>query len=233
VGIGRPTLSALLAGLALLGGCAYRGGIDDPLTQRITWFSYLGGSDIAEACGPGASERYRIIYNGRYEEQLRSYEVTVHGDSADLVVRVRNQANLSELSTADLLATWRWHDALVALSPADLARLRQLLADSGFFAGPPVGLVLHSKDFYWAASGCRDGQFYYGAWVHAQDQFGRVQFADFLLAHDPTAIALNPPRPVSPVDYSPSAPGNREEREQPIHDHFDLEVGSHGLAGVP
>ena len=65
VGIGRPGLSALLAGLALL-GCAYQGEIDNPLTVRVTWFSYLGGSDIAAACGPGARERYRIIYNGRY-----------------------------------------------------------------------------------------------------------------------------------------------------------------------
>ena len=57
MGIRRPALSALLAALALLGGCAYRGDIDNPLTQRVTWFSYLGGSDIAEACGRGASER--------------------------------------------------------------------------------------------------------------------------------------------------------------------------------
>ena len=46
-------------------------------------------------------------------------------------------------------------------------------------------------------------------------------------------IAINPPRPVSPVDYSPSPPGNTHEREQPIHDHFDLEIGTNGLAGVP
>ena len=26
--------------------CAYRGAIDEPLTQKLTWFSYLAGSDI-------------------------------------------------------------------------------------------------------------------------------------------------------------------------------------------
>jgi hypothetical protein len=40
VGIGRPALSALLAGLALLGGCAYQGGIDNPLTQRQRTLSH-------------------------------------------------------------------------------------------------------------------------------------------------------------------------------------------------
>src|SRR5262249_39373657 len=142
------------------------------------------------------------------------------GDSADLVVRVQEQADLTVLSTADLLAPWRWHAAVVALSPAELDRLRLSLADSGFFAGPPVGLVLHSKDFYWAASGCRDGKFYYHAWVHAQGQFRDAAFAEVLLAADPTGITINPPRPVSPVDYSPSPPGNRHERMQPTHDHF-------------
>ena len=126
-----------------------------------------------------------------------------------------------------------WHRAVVPLSPDELADLRRLLAESGFFGGAPVGLVLHSKDFYWAASGCRDGAFHYYAWVHARDQFANVRFAAFLLAHDPTGITINPPRPVSVIDYSPSPPGNTHEREQPGHDHFDLEIGSRGLLGAP
>ena len=77
----KDRLSMLLVGFALLGGCAYRGEIDSPLWQRVTWFSYLGGTDIAQACAAGAGERYRIIYNGRYDEQLRSYEITRHGDA--------------------------------------------------------------------------------------------------------------------------------------------------------
>jgi hypothetical protein len=228
-GARKDRLSMLLVGFALLGGCAYRGEIDSPLWQRVTWFSYLGGTDIAQACAAGAGERYRIIYNGRYDEQLRSYEITRHGDAADLVVRVQEQADLAQLSTDDLLAPWRWREAMVALSPAELATLRQRLADSGFFTGPPVGLVLHSKDFYWAASGCSNGTFHYYAWVHAQDQFRHIGFAAFLLAHDPTGVAINPPRPVSVADYSAAPPGNRHERRQPIHDHFDLEIGSQGL----
>ena len=65
----------LILGLAVLAGCAYRGGIDQPVTLKATWFSYLNGDDIRSACVPGAPPKYRLVYNGNYDEQLRAYEL--------------------------------------------------------------------------------------------------------------------------------------------------------------
>jgi hypothetical protein len=200
------------------------GEIDNPLTQRITWFSYLGGSDIAEACGRGAGERYRIIYNGRYEEQLRSYEVTVHGDSADLVVRVREQANLTELSTADLLAPWRWRKA-VALPP-ELAELRRHLADR----------ILPGRQSGWCHPRISTGP-RAAAGKTRPRRVARGSVPPGCLCRFP--VGPRPDRSRSSaasgqpvVDYLPSPLGNREEREQPIHDHF-LERSAAAPRGAP
>src|SRR5690348_16022930 len=78
------TISAVIAlsWTGLMAGCAYHGGsvtdIDNPVVQKTAWFSFLDGHDIREACaalGPKAPARYRLIYNGQYEEQLRVYEI--------------------------------------------------------------------------------------------------------------------------------------------------------------
>jgi hypothetical protein len=231
---GRGRGRRLAAALALLlAGCTYGGGIDNPFTQRLTWFSYLGGSDIRAACAAGGPESYRIIYNGRYLEQLRSYELTRQGDGALLQVRVKEgPPNMARLIGGDLQGPWRWVRSIAMLSPAELAHFRALLDASGFLAGAPPGLVLHSNDFYWVASGCVEGKFHFAAWVAARGDFARVRFADFLLAHDQTGITLNPPRPVPAIDYSPVPPGNRDQRNRPENMRFRLEVGADGLLRV-
>ena len=74
----------------LLAGCTYRGDIDNPAVRKVSWFSYLDGTDIRTACAEGAPDSYRLVYNGRYEEQLRSYEITADGaGGAYLVARAK------------------------------------------------------------------------------------------------------------------------------------------------
>ena len=36
---------------------------------------FLAGDDIRQTCGPNGLPRYRLVYNGRYEEQPRSYDL--------------------------------------------------------------------------------------------------------------------------------------------------------------
>ncbi len=50
--------------------------IDNPAVRKVAWFSYLDGNDIREAARPGAPDRFRLVYNGQYEKQIRSYEIT-------------------------------------------------------------------------------------------------------------------------------------------------------------
>jgi hypothetical protein len=230
----RPCRGRLLAILPLLGGlalasCTYRGGIDEPVARRATWFSYLDGGDIREACGAGTIDRYRLVYNGRYNEQLRSYEVTGDGAGGGIyVARALNAANLASFTLDDLQGPWRWQRAEGRLSPAEMQEFTAKLGESGMFEAPPQGLRLKSWRFYWVASGCRDGVFQFSAWVHPSPRWDRLAFPEFLFARDRTGVAVNPPRPVPVAEDFAKGPAD----ERGATTRFTLEVDGRGLGGL-
>lgn len=192
---------AVLLG-AILTACTYQGRIEEPATIKLTWYSYLGGDDIRRTCEPGAAPRYRFVYNGHYDEQLRSYEVAgADGGGADFKARVlgpsRAQVVLSH--PFDIMDPWRWIVSESRLDPADFADLVAALEQSGVDGPQPV-LKLLSTEFYWVASGCRDGRFLFNAWRYGTPRFEALRFPEVLLGYDETQVALNPPRPVDPAD---------------------------------
>jgi hypothetical protein len=221
------------------GGCAYHGdsetNLDNPAVQKFSWFSFLDGHDIREACaplGPKAPGHYRLVYNGQYSEQIRTYEVNVApSGGATLLVRAKGPTNLSNWwiqSPDDLLAPWRWREATAALSPAETAQFRAVLARSGFGSGAPQGLRLSSQDFYWVAAGCEAGQFHYYAWVERDGRLDAAQFQDFLIRHDGTGLPLRLPHILSVSEAAQTGPQRTRERE----DSFTLEVRGEGLGGL-
>ena len=218
----------------LLCGCAYHGAatsdIDNPAVRKVAWFSYLDGNDIRESCVAGSPDRFRLVYNGQYEKQLRSYEVTAEGTQnggAYFAARALGQSNAAEVSLDDLMAPWRWQKSESRLSSAEFDQFRDLLTQSGWGSGAPQGKLLHSRDFYWVASGCRNGQFHFDAWVAAQVDFQRIKFRDFLLARDKTGIAFRQPVKVLPIDRTEQ--GRQRERSAPI---FALSVSGEGIGGL-
>jgi hypothetical protein len=219
-----------VTGVALLfGGCSYRGDIDNPLVRKASWFSYLDGTDIRAACAEGALDSYRLVYNGRYEEQLRSYEITADGaGGAYLVARAKEQQNAFEITSDDVLAAWRWRRSEMQMTSAEFAQFVTLLEKSGQFAGAPVGLRLFSGDFYWVVSACRNGSFSYHAWLYSDDGFARVRFADFLFARDRTQLAVNPPRRIPAGEYLGPMGRSRDQ----THIRFWLQVRENGLGGI-
>jgi len=221
----RATCIALL-----VAACTYRGDIDNPAVRKVAWFSYLDGTDIRTACGEGASDSYRLVYNGRYEEQLRSYEVTPDGaGGAYLVARAKGRTNAFDVSLDDVLAPWRWRRSETRLSPAEFPQFITLLERSGQFAGAPVGLRLFSGDFYWVGSTCRNGVFHYHAWAFSNDGFAQVRFAEFLFKHDRTELPVNPPRKIPASEFL--GPQGRQEDQTQIR--FWLQVREDGLGGIP
>lgn len=230
----RPLRTILLAGLGLLcavatASCAYRGGVDEPVVRRATWFSYLDGGDIRESCGPGTIDRYRLVYNARYNEQVRIYEITGDGAGGGIyIARAINAANLVSFTLGDLQGPWRGERAEARLTPAKMQDFTATLAQSGMFEAPPDGLRLKSWDFYWIASGCHDGEFQFSAWLHPSARWDRLAFPDFLFARDGTGIAVNPPRPVPVLDDF--VRGQTEARGGTIR--FTLQVDGKGLGGV-
>lgn len=218
-------VAAAPAVAALLSACAYRGGLDEPVERKLSWFSYLDGADIRSSCAPGAPDRYRLVYNGDYERQVRSYEVTGDGSGgAYVVARVSSPVDLSSFSLDDVEGPWRWRKATARLSPAAYAGLRQGLADSGFAAGAPQGLTLYSAGFYWVASGCEDGTFHFAAWAYPDPAFAALVFPKTLLAADGTGVPLSQPHPVS---GDPSQ--ERGRAEQRGEQRFALTVRRDGI----
>lgn len=218
----------------VLGGCAYHGSartdIDNPAVRKVAWFSYLDGNDIRQGCAAGAPDRFRLVYNGQYEKQIRSYEITQASPSpggAYFIARAMGQTNLAEVRLDDLLAPWHWQRSETQLSAAEFNQFRDLLTQSGWGKGAPQGKMLHSRDFYWVASGCRGGQFHFDAWVDAQGDFGEIKFRDFLLARDKTGVAFRKPVKVLPIDRS--GQGRPSERTGTV---FVLTVSGEGIGGL-
>jgi len=219
-----------MAVLALVAGCTYTGNIDQPATLKATWFSYLNGDDIRAACVPGAPVRYRMVYNGDYDQQLRSYEVTGDGTGAgDYIARVQTGGgiDISRLSLGDLQRPGRWITARDRLDGRQMAELDAALARSGAFVPGPSGLRLASEEFYWIFAGCREGKFHFAAWRYPSDGFNALAFPAVLLRYDRTGIAVNPPRAVAPINRLRGVPQAEDATPR-----FDLEVGDNGLKGV-
>jgi hypothetical protein len=219
-----------LAALAGAGACTYRGAIDEPVTLKVTWFSYLNGDDIRSSCVAGLPPRYRIVYNGDYDQQLRSYEVTGDGaGGAYLTTRVLTGGgiDLTKLSISDIQAPGRWTKAQTHLSPAEFGALDAALARSGAFAAAPDGLRLASEEFYWIFVGCRNGKVHFNAWRYPSDRYAALAFPAVLMRHDATGIALNPARDVGPAGRL--IPGYQRKKPTP---RFDLQIGANGLRGI-
>lgn len=216
-------------------GRFYEASVENPLALKATWFRYVGGTDIRQACGPATGDRYRLVYNGHYNEQLRSYEVLPDA-AGGAAVRARALVGSGiggtvSLDFDDPLASWRWTTADDRMAPADLDRFVQSLAENGAFAAPPVGARLHSNAFYWVATGCRGGAFFHNVWIYPSARFAALTFPALLLGFDGTGVAVNPPRPRD-VDESLRSSSARRTPARYQASYFVLEVGENGLRGL-
>lgn len=230
---GAPAVFRVLATVllaAVAAACTYRGDIDTPMTRKATWFSYVNGDDIRQRCRlPGPPEETRIIYNGDYREQVRSYEVVGTGDGgAYFTARVLPRANLLTITSDDPLGPWRGKKSQTRLSPEEAQALETTLRESGLYAPAPEGLRLSSHRFYWLAVACRDGRIHFNAWRHPSERWDNLTFPEVLLAHDETGIPLRDP------SRARSNPQERStEKGEGASARFVLEVGENGLVGLP
>jgi hypothetical protein len=220
-------LALVLLGLALA-SCAYRpGGLDNPASRKFSWFSYVEGEDIRNSCGQGTADRFRLVYNGLYEEQIRTYEIAgfSRGDG-NFKVHVVEPANLAAgITLDDLMAPWRGKDAEMRLSPEDYRTLLRSFEASGMFEPPPVGLELPSNRFYWTAAMCRGGVYHFTAWRHPSPRFDRLAFVPELLKFDLTGVPYLQPRQMK---FDPQEQ-HRILNQQQIF--FTLKVSENGLVG--
>lgn len=219
----RPAFLSLLAAVLLTGSCAYEGeDIGNPFRRKVQWFSFVAGEDLAESCAAGSPERFRLVYNALWEQQVRIYEWESAGP---LRVRVlRRGGNLIHLSPDDLLAPWRTEDFTADLNESARAGLDSALERSGAFGTPAAGLELPSHSYYWTSASCRRGKYVFTAWAHPSPAFDTAQFPPALAALDPDRETIIP---ASAVPLDPFREYDRKRGA--IHD-FTLKVGTEGLS---
>lgn len=216
--------------LLLLLGCSMQEGVNNPLLQRFVWFDYLNGSDLRADCRAGSPPRYRLVYNARYQEQLRRYEVTGDGaGGAFVVARAQASGSLASIALDDVMAPWRWQRSETRLAPGGFAGFEAALERDGFFGPAPKGLRLPSAGFYWTAVGCRDGAVHFGAWRYPSAGYAALAFPALLFAEDRTGLPVNPPREIDAAELAfPRANVNFNNNTGTV---FWLRVGAKGLAG--
>lgn len=218
--IGMVMAAVLLA----ISACSYREGAgDNPITRSFAWFSYLNGDDLRSYCKAGGPDRYRIVYNADWNEQVRTYDLTANADGgADLALQVFGAGNWlgSGVSITDPLAPWRGRAERRVISRGELRAIRDALRASGFDTPPPVGTRVRSWGFFWLVATCEGGRFRYNGWAHPSPRYDAVALMPALKAVDNTGIAFNPARE---VDW-------RLDRDQREHlQHYQLVITPDGI----
>ena len=214
--------------LLVLSACAYEGGEYQPVIRKFTWFSYVAGDDIARQCSALRGERYRFVYNGVYNEQVRSYDIKpAEKGRYQIKINVTEEADITsfalDLDNPDLFQPWRPKVSETNISASDIAILKKTLKNVGFFDSPPPGENLPSIGFYWIVSACVDGKFSQNAYLWPDRKFKRAQFSKLLSVWDFTDIPINPPRETSNF----SIYGTNDTKD--FRNHFDLRFGSNGF----
>jgi hypothetical protein len=220
------------SGLALLAGlftaCTYQGPANNLLSQRATWFSFINGDDIRAACAAGAPDTYRLVYNADVNRQVRAFDISPQPGGGALLRQTIDRGIVFDGRGVDVLQIGAPVHTEEPLSAGEVEQLRGLLAASGAFDPPPVGLRLNARRYWWLAVGCQDGRYFLTAWAFPSQRFSQIGFVDFLRERDPTGIRF--PAPIR---------GNAEYQQRSCAQQtreglrcFNHTVGEDGLVGI-
>jgi hypothetical protein len=185
------------------------------ITRAFSWFSYLNGDDLRAYCRGGGPDRYRIVYNATWHEQVRTYDITADFSGADLVVQVRGTPDFTKaIPLDDLLKPWRGVTLRDRITTKDLNGVRSRLAMSDFYIPPANGTRVRSDHFFWVVMACEKGKFRFNAWEHPSKAFAKVTLIPALKPIDRTGIAFNAPHGLK----------ERHENDKDQEDHYELVV---------
>ena len=221
----RKSAVPVIAVAAVIGlsACTYRAGDEgNPIRRSFSWFSYLNADDLRANCTNGAPERIRVVYNAVWQEQVRTYDLTVGGDGAELRTQVTGDADFTRaILLTDLLSPWRGKIVRRRLSRREVRRLRRALRGSGFHEPVPQDTRVQSWGFFWMAAACEGGRFRFNVWAYPSRRFESVTLARTLGRLDRTKIPFNKPRETWEPD----------RQEYKDIDRYQLVVQGDGFAG--
>lgn len=228
----RLRIIASVTALLALGACEYTGPAGNPVSRNLSWFDYVGGEALRDACAPGASNRLRFVYNGIYEEQIRTYDVVQlpGGRGAALSAWARGNGDLTQgVQFPNILSPWQGKRARSVLDPQTTADLLKALQNDRFETFKPSGLRLPSNEFYWVVTGCLNGRFHANAWMYPSDRFKALRFPAVLIDNDATGVAFGKAVPVNRRADDPT----RHEGDENVSDGvFQIQLGANRIVGA-
>lgn len=229
-------LLSVLCITLLVQGCTALGPASDPVSRVLSWFSYMNGDDLRRACARGATDRYRLIYNARWTEQVRSYDLVAarplpgtqgHAVPVDAKLVAQSftpapifNAYLDRLNGGDATQVEE-----VRLAPDAFRRLEAAIFDVTSRTGGE-GSWLRSDRYFWLLMGCRDGVFHLTGFEVTPETHDGLVFLAPLIAVDPITRPLVRPRALPEQPYAQTA-GQRERREV----RFRVQVRDNHLIG--
>lgn len=224
--------AAFLVTGILVAGCTYSGEPATPIERNLSWFSYLNGDDIGYRCIDDGIDRYRMVYNAVYVEQVRAYDlVVVDGGTTSLRTRVIEPVDLSKFtveSPLDLFSPWRAKVFDRTLSAAETELIQDALWSNGFESRLEGKIQLHSDNFYWVISACERGRFRFNAFGYPSERFAALTFPEVLYGLDPSGIAVNEPRKTDPRKIHGASYGE----ELRSANRFNLAADANGLVSI-
>jgi len=221
---------AFACALGALSACTAEKNIDgNPLLRKFQWFSYLEGGDFKASCTSNSANRYRLVYNGVYTEQVRIYDVFEDGLLMHTRVVLPADAKTFEVgSFSGLLNPWRGTFKDIELKLSDVNGLAKDLVDAGVFSVPNVGEELSSKGFFWTIAACHKGQYYFNGYAWPSENWSKLVFAERLFALDTIQIDLNQPRKTRTTRMMRKTKTSNVSRGKEFH----LKVGENRLVGL-
>jgi hypothetical protein len=208
----------------MLSACTVQGPPGDPLSRQALWFRYLDGEDIRHACTPGAPDRYRLVFNADWRQQVRSYDLTPDGSGGAMMdTRVFGPGLLgARVNLGDLSGSVGGDKSLVRLGPDQVAALDRALVQAGLEKRPPVGKRLWSDAYYWVVTACRGGKVWFNVFDEDQPGYAGLPFPAVLYAADRTGVPVAKPGPYRERSFV----GGDTIEEAP---RFDIQVREQGL----
>jgi hypothetical protein len=185
-----------VAVLVLAAACA--GPNDGLVGGRLSWFDYVGGTDMRRSCSRSTSERYRLVFNAEYTKQVRTYDILQNGDGATLRGKVFRGGLSVDASFASAVQGLVGRSGERTLNGPEFADFKRAVAAAEPFLGAEKA-YLRSDSYYWVVLECRHGSVLARAFTGPQAHLEELAFRRFLLAHDPTGVPIRVQRPI-PAD---------------------------------
>ncbi|WP_207461905.1 hypothetical protein [Azospirillum sp. SYSU D00513] len=170
-------LGAWLAAAPALAGCASTVPEGTAAPQRLSWLGYLNGEDLRAVCTKGSAERYRLVFNADYNQNIRTFDVTGDPDmsGARVEARVIQATDIARVHQTDPLAPEHARVEKARMTAQQFALFALRLYESGAFEPMPTNQQTSADGVYWLATGCRGGNWFFNVYPFPNDSFADVR----------------------------------------------------------